>query len=118
MIPSDFTESNAPSDIKLHPNGNFVYAANRGHNSIAIYRIDETTGMMDVVDIVSSEGTTPRGLTFDPTGDYLMVANQGSNEVTTFSVNHDSGMLTPHGCKRRSAQARLYQVCNYIRSGR
>jgi len=97
MIPADFTERNNPSDIKVHPNGNFVYACNRGHNSVAIYSIDEASGMLTLADIVSSGGSIPRGLTFGVSGEHLFVANQGSNQVVTFVVNPDSGMITPTG---------------------
>jgi 6-phosphogluconolactonase len=97
MIPADFTERNNPSDIKVHPNGNFVYACNRGHNSVAIYSIDEASGMLTLVDIVSSGGSIPRGLTFGASGEHVFVANQGSNQVVTFVVNPDSGMITPTG---------------------
>ena len=97
MIPADFTERNNPSDIKVHPNGKFVYACNRGHNSIAIFGIDEATGILTLVDIVSSGGSTPRGITFGVSGEHVFVANQGSDQVITFAVNPDSGMITPTG---------------------
>jgi 6-phosphogluconolactonase len=97
MIPADFTERNNPSDIKVHPNGKFVYACNRGHNSVAIYSIEEATGTLTLVDIVPSGGSTPRGITFGASGEHVFVANQGSNQVVTFAVNADSGMITPTG---------------------
>ena len=112
-VPQDFAGRNIPSDIKLHPNGNFVYTGNRGHNSISIHRIDESNGLMELVDIVPSGGATPRGFTFDPTGNYLMVANQGSNQVSTFAVNAQSGRITPTGATadvRRPACIKFLQL--------
>lgn len=96
-VPSNYGEVVRPSDIKIHPNGNFIYTANRGHDSIAIHRVDELTGMMEEVAIVSSGGAGPRGMTFDPSGNYLYVANQGSNEVNTFLVDAETGLMTNTG---------------------
>lgn len=96
-IPAGFTERNTPADIRIHPNGRFVYGSNRGHDSIAIFSIDEETGRLASAGIVSTQGSTPRGFNFDPSGEYIFVANQGSNEVTTFAVDPDNGNLTPTG---------------------
>ncbi len=96
-LPAGDTGRSRPSDIKLHPNGNFVYTANRSHNSIAIHSIDETTGEMTVVDVTPSAGAEPRGITFDSTGKYLFVANQRANEIATFEVDPNSGKITPTG---------------------
>ena len=96
-VPTGFSGITRPSDIKIHPNGNFVYTANRGHNSIAIHAVDESTGRMELVEIVDSGGIGPRGMTFDPTGNYLHIANQNSNQVCTFTVNPQNGRITPTG---------------------
>jgi 6-phosphogluconolactonase len=96
-VPADYGEVVRPSDIKIHPNGNFIYTANRGHDSIAIHRINELTGMMEEVAIVPGGGAGPRGMTFDPSGNYLYVANQGSNEINTFSVDAETGLMTNTG---------------------
>ena len=98
-MPADFTARNSTADIRVHPNGQFVYGSNRGHDSIAIYRVDEATGELTTVDIVSTRGQTPRGFNFDPSGRYIFVANQGSNSVVTFEVDPDSGLLTPTGAQ-------------------
>ena len=96
-IPASFTTRNTPADIRVHPNGKFVYASNRGHDSIAIFSIDEASGRMTEVDIASTQGATPRGFNFEPSGRYLYACNQGSNSVVTFAVDPDSGMMTPTG---------------------
>jgi len=98
-LPADFTTRNTTADIRVHPDGQFVYGSNRGHDSIAIYRIDEASGELTTVDIVSTLGQTPRGFNFDPSGRYIFVANQGSNSVVTFEVDPDSGLLTPTGAQ-------------------
>lgn len=98
-IPAGFTARNSPADIRVHPNGKFVYGSNRGHDSIAIFRIDEATGRMTSAGIVPTQGSTPRAFNFEPSGRYIFAANQASNNVVTFAVDPDSGMLTPTGAK-------------------
>jgi len=98
-IPADYTMNNSPADVHVHPNGKFVYSSNRGHNSIAIFRIDEASGRMTLVDIVSTQGATPRGFNFEPGGRFLFAGNQGTGNVVTFTVDGESGKLTPTGAK-------------------
>ena len=98
-IPADYTMNNSPADVHVHPNGKFVYSSNRGHNSIAIFGIDSSTGRMTLGDIVSTQGSTPRGFRFDPSGRYVFAANQGSGSIVTFAVDPDRGTLTPTGAK-------------------
>jgi 6-phosphogluconolactonase len=98
-IPADYAKNSSPADVHVHPNGRFVYSSNRGHDSIAIFRIDEASGRMTLVDIVSTQGTTPRGFNFEPSGKYLFAANQGTGSIVTFAVDGDRGMLTPTGGK-------------------
>lgn len=86
-----------PSDIKIHPNGNFVYTATRGSDVISVHRVNESDGTLDEVEIASSVGGNPRGMTFDPSGKYMMVANQAANEVRTFMVDSETGRLADTG---------------------
>src|SRR5919201_788914 len=98
-IPAGYTMNNSPADVHVHPNGRFVYSSNRGHNSIAIFGIDEASGRMTLVDIVSTQGSTPRGFNFDPSGRFLFAANQGTGNIVTFAVDGDSGKLMATGAK-------------------
>ena len=98
-IPADYTMNNSPADVHVHPNGKFVYSSNRGHNSIAIFHIDEASGRMTLVDIASTQGSTPRGFNFEPTGRFLFAANQGTGSIVTFAVDGESGKLMPTGAK-------------------
>jgi 6-phosphogluconolactonase len=98
-IPADYTRNNSPADVHVHPNGTFVYSSNRGHDSIAIFRIDEASGRMTLVDIVSTQGATPRGFNFEPGGRFLFSANQGTGNIVTFAVDPESGKLTATGAK-------------------
>jgi 6-phosphogluconolactonase len=96
-IPSTFTERNALADIRIHPEGRFVYASNRGHDSLAIFRIEEKTGEMIPVDIASTLGGNPREFDFEPSGTFLFVGNQVTNQMVTFAVDRTTGKLTPAG---------------------
>jgi 6-phosphogluconolactonase len=98
-IPAEYTMNNSPADVHVHPNGRFVYSSNRGHNSIAIFRIDEASGRMTIVEIVSTQGATPRGFNFEPGGRFLFAGNQGTGNVVTFTVDGETGKLTPTGGK-------------------
>ena len=98
-IPADYKMNNSPADVHVHPNGRFVYGSNRGHNSIAIFRIDESSGRMTLVDITSTQGATPRGFQFEPSGRFLFAGNQGTGNVVTFGVDGETGKMTPTGAK-------------------
>ena len=84
----------SPSDIRIHPNGKFLYAANRGDDSIAILGLDETTGRMALLDTVKTGGRNPREMGFEPSGRYFYVCNIQSGDVTTFTVDGNTGALT------------------------
>jgi 6-phosphogluconolactonase len=99
IVPADFTGRSMPADIRIHPNGKYVYGSNRGHDSIGILRIDEDSGRMSPVDIVSTLGSGPRAFNFDPTGQFIFAANTGSNDVVTFAVDPESGIMAPTGAK-------------------
>lgn len=84
----------APSNIRMHPNGKFIYSANRGDDSIAIFAIDEGTGRMSRVDIVKTGGQGPREMNIEPSGKFLFVCNLQSNDVVTFALEADTGRMT------------------------
>lgn len=85
------------AEIAVHPNGRFLYASTRGHNSITVYSIDATTGKLAFVDNQPSGGTTPRHFALDPTGTWLIAENQDSSEVAVFHVDPATGKLTRSG---------------------
>jgi 6-phosphogluconolactonase len=97
--PADYKMNNSPADVHVHPNGKFVYSSNRGHNSIAIFGIDESSGRMTLVEITSTQGATPRGFQFEPSGRFLFAGNQGTGNVVTFAVDGETGKMTPTGAK-------------------
>jgi len=95
-LPKDFHGTSSGAEIQVHPSGKFVYASNRGHNSIAVFSAD-AKGLLKPVEHVSTQGKTPRGFVLDPTGGWLIVGNQDSDSVVIFKVNKGSGKLTPAG---------------------
>jgi 6-phosphogluconolactonase len=98
-IPADFTRNSSPADVHVHPNGKFVYASNRGHDSIAIFSIDEASGRMTPVDITPSGGRTPRGFQIEPSGRFLLSGNQATGNVVTYAIDANTGKITPTGAK-------------------
>lgn len=92
-LPSDF-QAKWGAEIRLHPNGRFLYASNRGHDSLAVFAIDGTDGTLGLVEIVSSGGKVPRNFELSPDGQWLVCAHQESGGVHVFRVDEASGRLT------------------------
>lgn len=92
-IPDGFTKTNSNARIEIHPSGNFVYVANRGHDSLAGYRVDSQTGKLTSLGQTPTE-PTPRGFTINPTGRFLYAAGQSSNRLAAFRINQKTGALT------------------------
>ena len=85
------------AEVRVHPTGKFVYVSNRGHNSIAIFTVDQKTGKLTAAGHKSTGGETPRNFNLDPTGRFLLAANQGTNNVVVFRINRKTGQLTATG---------------------
>jgi 6-phosphogluconolactonase len=87
------------AELEIHPSGKFLYGSNRGHDSIVVYAIDETTGRLTYVEHQPTQGKTPRGFGIDPGGTFLLAANQASDSVIVFRIDAKTGRLTPTGHK-------------------
>ncbi len=96
-IPYDFTGQNLGGEIMVAPSGRFVYASNRGHDSLVIYAVDPETGLLSVVGHELTQGAGPRAFIIDPSGALMLVANQDTDTVVTFWIDQDSGMLQATG---------------------
>jgi 6-phosphogluconolactonase len=96
-LPKDFTRHNDDAEIHVHPNGRFLYASNRGHDSIAVFAIDGEKGTLTFLEAVPTQGKTPRYFGIDPTGTHLLAANQDSGTIVVFNIDPKSGRLTPTG---------------------
>jgi 6-phosphogluconolactonase len=96
-LPQDFKGNSTCADIVVDPAGRFLYASNRGHESIAIYRIDGSSGKLNPVGHESTRGKTPRNFTIDRSGTFLFAANQDTDNVVHFRIDGQTGLLTPTG---------------------
>ncbi|RUL88351.1 lactonase family protein [Tautonia sociabilis] len=97
-LPEGFDSSrNSTADIHVHPSGRFLYGSNRGHDSIAIFRIDEADGTLEPLGHQETGGKTPRNFGIDPSGRFLLAANQGTDTVVVFRIDPDTGALEPTG---------------------
>src|SRR5260221_7919348 len=96
-LPEGFSGDSSGAEIAVHPSAKFLYASNRGHDSIASFRIDAAKGTLTSVDRVSTQGKTPRGFAIDPSGRFLVAGNQSSGTVVVFRIDQQTGGLTPPG---------------------
>ena len=96
-LPADFKGTSTCAEILIHPSGKFVYATNRGHNSVAVFSVEEDTGKLIPVQHISTQGKTPRNCAFDLTGRWLLVSNQDSSNAVVFGVDPNTGRLTQTG---------------------
>lgn len=83
--PDGYWGNNICSDLHLSPNGKYLYASNRGHDSITCYQIDDE-GRLSMIQNISSEGNTPRNFAVDPSGNYILVGNQDSDQIAVFKI--------------------------------
>lgn len=93
-IPEDFKENNQGSAIHISSDGRFVYAGNRGHNSIAVFGVENETGKLELIERVSTEGDWPRDFSLDPSEKFLVASNQNSSNLVLYSRNTETGKLT------------------------
>lgn len=96
-VPKGFRGGNSTAEIRVHPSGRFVYGSNRGHDSIAVYRVSAASGNLSLVEHEPTRGKTPRNVTIDPTGQWLIAANQDSDTLSVFRISGRNGALTPVG---------------------
>lgn len=97
MLPDDFQGSNTAADIHVSPDGKFLYASNRGHESIVIFSIDESTGELSLAGHEPAMGQHPRNFMIDDSGELVFVANRDSNHIVVFSRDPSTGALNYTG---------------------
>jgi len=96
--------NNNPAEILVLPNGRYVYVTNRGHNSIAVFRVDQDNGLLTPIQFQPVGGANPRGLILDEKLRVLLAINQDSGTVVAHSVNYDTGLLGLKGIIARNLQ--------------
>lgn len=88
-------KGNSTAETVVHPNGKFVYVSNRGHNSIAIFSIDEKSGEIKALGHMREGINIPRNFNIDPTGKWMIVGNQAGDSIVVFAIDTTTGMLKP-----------------------
>ena len=96
-LPAGFAGDNTAAEVRVLPNGRFVYGSQRGHDSIAIWSFDEKAGKLTHVGNQPSDGKTPRNFTIDAAGRLMLVAHQDDDRVVAFRIDPETGGLTPTG---------------------
>ncbi|MBM3497465.1 MAG: lactonase family protein [Armatimonadetes bacterium] len=96
-LPGHFDGHSTCADVHVSPSGRFLYGSNRGHDSLVIYAIDASTGLLAYVGHEPTQGRNPRNFAFDPTGRFLLAANQDSDTLVTFRLDPETGKLSPTG---------------------
>ena len=96
-LPDNFTGGKSGAEVAVHPSGKFVYASNRGHDTIAAFAIDQTTGKLTSLQHQSTLGKTPRHFAIDPGGTWLLAENQASDSIVSFHLDSRTGRLSDSG---------------------
>ena len=96
-LPKGFARTSEAAEIEIHSSGKFLFASNRGDDSIAVFAINPKDGTLTPVEIESTGGKTPRNFVLDPTGAWLLAANQDSDDIVIFRVDPSTGHLTRSG---------------------
>jgi 6-phosphogluconolactonase len=94
-LPEGFKGNTTTAEVVVHPSGRFVYGSNRGHNSIAIFQVDEATGKLTAAGHQGKGVKVPRNFAIEPTGKFCVVANQEANTVIVFKIDPKTGALEP-----------------------
>jgi len=96
-LPESFSGASSTAEIQVHPSGRFVYGSNRGHNSIAIFSVDQKSGHVSSAGHQATQGKTPRHFVIDPSGKWLLAENQDSDGIVIFGIDKKTGALSPTG---------------------
>jgi 6-phosphogluconolactonase len=92
-----FTDPSTAAEIAIHENGHFLYASNRGEDSLVVYAIDPKSGELSFKQRTPSRGKVPRYFSFDPSNKWLLVSNQEGANVSVFGVDPHTGELSAAG---------------------
>jgi 6-phosphogluconolactonase len=94
-LPPETTVSNSTAEVCVHPGGKFVYVSNRGHNSIAAFRVDEKSGRLTPTGHATAGIAVPRNFCLEPEGRWALVANQQGDSVLVFRIDPETGLFEP-----------------------
>lgn len=91
-LPRDFAGQSTTAEVIVHPSGKWVYGSNRGHDSLAVFAVNASSGALRYVGHQPTQGKTPRNFASDPSGKFIVAANQDSNSIEAFRVDPKTGM--------------------------
>lgn len=111
LLPDGFRGDSTASDIHIAPSGRFLYASNRGHDSIVGFAVDECTGKLTHIGYTPVKGNTPRNFVISPGERILLVANQDSDSIVSFQIDRASGALVPTGFSASVPTPVCIKVC-------
>lgn len=94
-LPPGVTTPNMTAEIVLSQNGRTLYVGNRGHDTIAVFRVDRRNGRLTALGYVPAGGAVPRNLSIDPAGRFLLSANEKSGTITVLPIDQATGMPGP-----------------------
>lgn len=92
-LPEGYSEPNTCADIRISSDGKFVYASNRGHNSLAVLEVSDKDGTLTLRGNKGSGGNGPRNFSLSPDENFILVANQHSNNIVTLKRDKETGLL-------------------------
>jgi 6-phosphogluconolactonase len=95
-VPADYKGRTSPAECVVHPSGKFVYESNRGHNSIAVFRVDSGDGSLTLIESFVPGGATPRSFAIDPSGRFLIAMMQRSGTIVPLRIDPKTGRLAPN----------------------
>lgn len=98
-LPKGWKGGNSTAEVQVHPSGKLLFGSNRGHNSIASFKVDPKTGKLTPTSHQGEKISTPRNFGIVPSGKFLLVGNQSSDSVIVFKINPENGALTSTGEK-------------------
>lgn len=96
-LPKDFEGTNSTAEVVVHPSGKFLYGSNRGHDSTAVFKIDQIDGTLTFVEREPTQGNHPRFVGLDPTGTIYVAANMHTGNLVSFHIDSRTGELNPTG---------------------
>ncbi|MEN6607941.1 MAG: beta-propeller fold lactonase family protein, partial [Bryobacteraceae bacterium] len=96
-LPKGYAGTSYTAEVQVHPSGKFLYGSNRGHDSIAVFSIDQKKGTLRLIELVPTQGNFPRNFGIDPTGTILIAANEKGNNAVVYRIDTKTGKLTPTG---------------------
>jgi 6-phosphogluconolactonase len=96
-LPEHYDGPNSCAELDIHPSGKFLYASNRGHNSLVLFNVDPDKGTLTYVEEQGTGGKTPRHFGIEPSAKHMVIANQASDSLLACRIDAGNGRLKPSG---------------------